>query len=87
MLPIASGVVRYCGIVADHDVVAGFAVEDLGDRGAGDGAADGAFDGGLDVGDVDAVAGGGVAVDDVVEVGLADDAEEAEVGDALDRGS
>ena len=49
--------------------------------------ADGGFDGVLDVGDVDAVAGGGFAVDDVVEVGLADDAEEAEVGNALDARS
>ena len=72
------------GIVAHHDVVAGFAVEDLGDGSAVDGATDGAFDGGLDVGDVDAVAVGGSAVDGVVEVGLADDAEEAEVGDAGD---
>ena len=74
------------GVVAGGDVVAGFAIEDLGNGGSGDGAADGSLDGGLDVGDVDAVAGGGGAVYGVVEVGLADDAEEAEVGDALDAG-
>ena len=68
--------------VADHDIVAGFAVADLGDGGSGDGAADGSFDGGLNVGDVDAEASGSVAVYDVVEVGLADDVEDAEVGDA-----
>ena len=84
MLEISSGVERNGGVVAHHDVVARFAVEDLGDGSAVDGAADGTFDRGLDVGDVDAVAIRRGAVDGVVEIGLADDAEEAEVGDAVD---
>ncbi len=68
------------GQIADDDVVARFLVEDLRDGAA----ADRGLDGVLNVGDVDAVAGGGFAVDGVVEIGLADDAEEAEVLHAAD---
>ncbi len=66
--------------IANDDVVASFVLQDLGDGVA----ADGGLDGVLHVVDVDAIARGGDAVDGVVEVGLADDAEESEVGDALD---
>ena len=72
---MASWVSRILREIADDDVVARFALQHLGDGVA----ADGGLDGVLNVGDVDAVAGGGFAVDGVVEVGLADDAEEAEV--------
>ena len=68
------------GKIAKDDVVSGLALEDLSDGVA----TDGGLDGVLHVGHIDAVARGGLAVDGVVEVGLADDAEEAEVLDALD---
>ena len=71
------------GKIADDDVVARVALQDLGDGIASDGGLDGV----LHVGHVDAVAGGGIAVDGVVEVGLADDAEEAEVVRRLGSGS
>jgi hypothetical protein len=70
-------------LVADDHVVARLALQHLGDGVA----ADRRLDGVLHVGDVDAEARGGLAVDGVVEVRLADDAEEAEVGDAARSGS
>ena len=76
------GVGAVVGCVAGGDVVAGFAVEDLGDGVA----ANCGFDGVLDIGYIDAEAGGGLTVDGVVEVRLADDAEEAEVGDTGNLG-
>ena len=62
-------------LIAQGHVEARFALLHLGD-GVG---ADGGLDGVLNVGDVDAPARGGVAVHRVVEVGLADDAEDAQV--------
>ena len=68
------------GAVARRDVVARVALEHLRDGVA----ADRAFDRVLDVGDVDAEACRGFAVDGEVQVGLTEDAEQAEIGDALD---
>ena len=68
-------------LIAQGDVEARLALLHLGD-GVG---ADGGLDGVLNVGDVDAPAGGGVAIDGVVEVGLADDAEDAQILNAFDR--
>ena len=67
-------------LIAKSDVKAGFALLHLGD-GIG---ADGGLDRVLNVGDVDAPAGSGIAIDCEVEIGLADDAEDAEVLNALD---
>ena len=61
-------------------VVTGLAFEHLRDGIA----ADRSFDGVLHIGDVDAVASRGFAVDDEVKVRLADDAKQAQVGDPFD---
>ena len=68
------------GLVADGEVVALLADQDLGEGFA----ADGGFDCVLNVGDVDAEAVGGGAIDVEIHVGLAADLEGAEVGDAGD---
>ncbi len=65
-------------LVADGQVEALFADQDLADGFA----ADGGFDRVLDIGDVDAEAIGGGAIDVHVHVGLAADLEGAEIGDA-----
>ena len=77
---MASRVSRYCLLIAQRDVEAGLALLHLGD-GVG---ADRGLHCVLNVGDVDAPARGGVAIDGEVEIGLADDAEDAQVLDALD---
>ena len=69
-------------LIAQGDVEARLALLHLGD-GVG---ADGGLDRVLNVGNVDAPARGGVAVDGEVQVGLADDAEDAQILDAFDRG-
>ena len=69
-----------CGTaeVADHQIVALLALQHLADGFA----AHGGFDGVLHVGDIQAVARGGIAIDGEFKVRLADDAEQAEVGNA-----
>ena len=69
-------------LIAQGDVEAGLALLHLGESVG----ADGGLHRVLNVGHVDAPASGGVAIDGVVEVGLADDAEDAEILDAFDRG-
>src|SRR5580698_8161708 len=68
------------GQIADDDIVASLALQNLGDCVS----ADSGLDCVLDVGDVDAVACGCLAIDGVVEVWLTDDTKQAEILDALD---
>ena len=67
-------------LVADHQVVARLSLQHLADGSA----ADRGLDRVLNVADVDAIAGRRLAVDDVVQVWLADRAKEPEVLNALD---
>ncbi len=67
--------------VAHHQVVALLALQHLADRFP----ADRGFHRILNVRDVDAVARGGLAVDRNIQIGLAQDAEQAEVFDACAR--
>ncbi len=66
--------------IAHDEVVAGFALQHLSEGVA----ADRGLNRVLHVGDIDLVAGGGVAVDGDVEVGLAEDAKDAQILDAFD---
>ncbi len=81
---VADGVgVAAAGLgVADGEVEAAVALDDLGDGGS----ADGGLDGGVDVVGEDAVARGFGAIDLDDERGLAADFEDADVGDAGDGG-
>ena len=72
--------VAIVGLIADDQVVALLALQDL----AYGFASDSGFYGVLHVGDVDAVAGGLLAVDRNIQIGLAEDAEEAEIFNAGD---
>ena len=69
-------------LIAERHIVARLALLHLGDSVG----ADGGLQRVLNIGDIDAPARGGIAVHGEVEVGLADDAEDAEVLDALDGG-
>ena len=65
-------------LVADHQVIARFALQHLADGAP----ADRGLNGILHVADIDAEASRGLPVDDVVQVGLADHAEDPEVLDS-----
>src|SRR5262249_1204278 len=68
--------------VAGDKIVTALALQHLRDGIA----ADCGLDGVLHIGDVDSVAGGGATVHGEVEIGLADYAEHAEIGDSADAG-
>ena len=80
MLRTASGVCAETAVVADGEIEAAVALDDLGDGGA----ADGCLECGVDVCSRDAVARGIRAVDGDEQAGLAADFEDAYVGDTLD---